>query len=57
MKTRYYLIQSFDSNIEMDIDVSDCPVDGAGNVSELDAALAAIEQLGWIFCAEEREDG
>lgn len=52
MKTRFYLIQDHDGNIEIDIDVSDRPVDDMGNVSEYHAALAAIEQLGYILCVE-----
>lgn len=50
----YYLIKDFDGNERMDVDLSDCPVDGHGNVDEKDAALAAIEQLGWIFCAKDK---
>ena len=47
-KTRYYLVESFDSNVEVDVDVEE-------EASEKDAMLAAIEQLGWIFCAKEIE--
>ncbi len=55
MSREYYLIQSFDSNIERPVDVSNCPVDSDGNVNEKDAMMLAIEQLGWIFCAKETE--
>ena len=51
---RYYLVKSYGSSEKsMDIDVSDCPVDGEGNVSEEDAAIEAIGQLGWTFCIED----
>ncbi len=46
MSTEYYLIESFDSNIETKVNVED-------NATEKDAMLAAIEQLGWIFCARD----
>ena len=52
MKTRFYLIQDYDGNIEIDIDVSDRPVDDMGNVSEYHAALAAIKQLGYTLCVK-----
>ena len=50
---KYYLVKSYDADERADIDISDCPVDGEGNVDEKDAAIEAISQLGWIFCAED----
>ena len=55
MMIEYYLIESYDSNKEVEIDVSNCSVDGSGDVSEIDAAHKAINQLGWILCAREKK--
>ena len=48
----YYLADGIDEQI---VDTSDCPVDGAGNVDEADAAFAAIDQLGWMFCTRNKD--
>ena len=52
MCKEYYLISDSDGNGRKDVDVSDCPVDGNGDVDEKDAMCAAIDQLGWTFCAK-----
>jgi len=53
MCKRYCIVNDGDGNVKEDIDISDCPVDGAGDVSEADAAIAALNQLGWTLCITE----
>ena len=53
MCKRYCIVNDADGNIKESIDTSGCPVDGAGDVSEADAAITALNQLGWILCETE----
>ena len=56
MKTTYYLLQQSDGNVEIPIDASAYPVDGSGNTTEAHAAMAALDQLGYTFCARDEDD-
>ena len=49
MSKQYYVVEIHDGNKTMDIDVSECPVDGSGDVCIEDAAIVALEQLGYYL--------